>query len=384
MDERMRATRVVLVTNIPNPYRLALFTELNRRMEGEGMSLRVVFGSPGYRRRKFILDWSTAGFNYTVLKSLRVNAGGREKTMITYSGLSRLLRKEQPDVVVVGGFSLATFRLWCRSFFRKTRYIIWSGSVTFPGWYDSAARRFLRRLFVRRAAAYVAYGSRAAEYLVALGAPRSSVHIAMNTVDTEFFAAETRKKRKELTPPEKRHLLFVGYLEPRKDVGALIELAGQLAKERTDFVLDIVGDGTQRQRLMQDAVTRGIADHVVFHGFVQKNDLPAYFARASCFLFQTGFDIWGLVLNEAMAAGLPCIVSDKAGAAYDLIRHGETGYRVDFHDTGTVCRLVNDVLDHPQQAAALGEAAAAYVRQVAGLPVSAQGFIGAVQDVLRK
>jgi len=384
MDESVRKRRVVLVTNIPNPYRLALFTELNRQMADRGMELHVVFGSAGYRRRKFILDWSTAGFRYTVLKSLRVNAGGREKTMITYSGLSRLLRKERPDTVIVGGFSLATFRLWWRSFFGNTPYVIWSGSVTFPGWYDSAARRFLRRRFVRRAASYVAYGSRAAAYLLALGAPPGSVRIAINTVDTEFFAAETRKKRMELGTPEKRHLLYVGYLEPRKDVGTLIAMAASLARERSDFVLDIVGDGTQREQLKHAAAAQGVDERVVFHGFVQKEDLPAFYARASCFLFQTGFDIWGLVLNEAMAAGLPCIVSDRAGAAYDLIRNGETGYRVDFRDTVSVCRLVNSLLDHPQQAAAMGAAAADFVRDKAALAVSARGFIQAVQDVSGK
>ena len=376
----MTKTRVMLVTNIPNPYRLALFTELNRQMEEQGMELHVLFGTQGYKRRKFILDWSAAGFRYSVLKSLRIHAGGREKTMITYSGLWRFLRKERPDVVIVGGFSLATLRLWWRSFFTSAPYIIWSGSVSFPGWYDSPARRFLRRMVVRRAASFIAYGSRAAAYLQELGAPRGRIHLALNTVDTEFFANETRNKRMELAQPEKKHLLYVGYLEPRKDVGALIRLAAQLSGERSDFVLDIVGDGSQRESLRQAAASSGIADKVIFHGFVQREHLPAYFARSACFLFQTGFDIWGLVLNEAMAAGLPCIVSGRAGAAYDLIREGKTGYIVDFHNTREVCRLVGHLLDHPQVAAEMGEAAAAFVREAAGLPVSARGFTDAVRD----
>ena len=376
----MTPTRVLLVTNIPNPYRLALFTELSRQMEAQGMTLHVLFGAPGYRRRKFILDWSAAGFRHSILKSLRIRAGGREKTMITYSGLFQFLRKEHPDVVIVGGFSLATLRLWWRSFFVSTPYVIWSGSVSFPGWYDSPARRFLRRMFIRRAASFIAYGSRSAEYLQELGAPRGRIHLALNTVDTEFFATETRNKRNELVQTEKKHLLYVGYLEPRKDVGALIDVAVRLSGQRSDFVLDIVGDGSQRESLMQAAVTSGVADKVIFHGFVQREDLPAYFARSACFLFQTGFDIWGLVLNEAMAAGLPSIVSNRAGAAYDLIREGETGYIVDFHNTSEVCRLAGHLLDHPQAAAAMGAAAAAFVRDVAGLPVSARGFIDAVKD----
>ena len=178
------------------------------------------------------------------------------------------------------------------------------------------------------------------------------------------------------------HLTYVGYLSTRKNVSRLLEIIQELSQERKDFVLDIIGDGDDKPNLEKFVQMNGLSEFVRFHGFRQKSELPAYLAKSNGFLFQTDFDIWGLVLNEAMAAGLPCISSTQAGATIDLIRDGETGFVLDFRDKELVKSKVKWILDHPEDAKRMGEKARSFIEKEASIHVSASGFVKAITNSL--
>ena len=123
-----------------------------------------------------------------------------------------------------------------------------------------------------------------------------------------------------------------------------MEIVKELALMRNDFILDLVGDGESKPAL-EEYVTQHKLEHFVhFHGFKQKQDLPVYFAQSTAFLFQTDFDVWGLTLNEAMAAGVPCLSSINAGASFDLVEENETGFMVDFNKREEVIKIINRLL----------------------------------------
>ena len=151
-----------------------------------------------------------------------------------------------------------------------------------------------------------------------------------------------------------------------------------LSIKRNDFVVDIIGDGSDKKNLENKAIEMGLGNQVIFHGFKQKEELPAFFAQTDCFLFQTGFDIWGLVLNEAMAAGLPCIVSPNAGAVDDLIKDGENGYICKFTEPDKVITLINDLLDDTDKAHRISLAASSFIQSNASIPKSTEGFLKAI------
>jgi glycosyltransferase involved in cell wall biosynthesis len=384
MDASVTTKKILLVTNIPNPYRLPLFNELDRLLKQEGMELVVVFGATGYHRRRFTLDWSEATFPYEMLDSSTFQLGNIEKTAVTYRKLSKTIRNHKPDAIIVSGFSMATLKIWLHSFFSKRPYVIWSGSVEFPGWFDSGIRKLMRHFFVRRASAYIAYGTKAKEYFERRGASSKKISIAINTVDVGYFAKETQSLRSSVDKSGLRHLLYVGYLEPRKNVANLIVVVEKLSRHRKDFVLDIAGDGSQKNELEQLVRAKGLEHFVRFHGFLQKKELPELFALADCFLFQTDFDIWGLVLNEAMAAGIPCIAPSNAGATADLISDGETGFVADFLNHDALISIINRILDDHQLANKIGIAAVAFIRDHVNLAVSAQGFMSAIQSIVNQ
>jgi glycosyltransferase involved in cell wall biosynthesis len=375
--------KIIVITNIPNSYRIPLFNELNRQMEEKGLKLKVLFGSAGYARRKSEIDLNDCLFDYEILDSEKFHFGNTEKTYFSYKGVFGAIRREGPDAIIVSGFSIVTIRLWLGSFFRKTNYMIWSGSIEKKGRHDSWTRMTLRKLLVKRASAFISYGSKAGEYLQKLGARGNKIFTAVNTVDTEFYFTRTKSVKNSLKKTgNQKHLTYVGYLTPRKKVIQLLESIRKLAEVRQDFVLDLIGDGEDRMILEKFVNDNGLAERVRFHGFVQKEQLPDYFGRSNCFLFQTGFDIWGLVLNEAMAAGLPCVSSENAGATFDLIRDGETGFKMDFNKTDEVVNKINWILDHETEAGRIGEQASRFIRENASLEISAQGFIKAIEATL--
>jgi glycosyltransferase involved in cell wall biosynthesis len=378
--KRNKCQKILIVTNIPNPYRIALFNELNKQLISRGIGLKVIFGARGYSGRKFKLEMKECQFEYSVLDSSTFNLFFTEKPLFTYSGLSKLIRQEQPDQIIIIGFSLGTVKLWLRSFGDKTPIVIWSGTI--PTSKHPFLRLMQRKLIMKRISGYIAYGSKAKEYLVSLGADPCKVYIAINTVDTNFFSSKTSQLRKELEEKgDKKHLTYIGYFIPRKNVLRVLEVVKLLAGTRNDFILDLIGDGPDREKLERFVEDNDILSFVKFHGFRQKDELPYFLARSHCFLFQTDFDIWGLVLNEAMAAGIPCISSIHAGATHDLIIEGETGFAMDFQDGEKVVEKISWILDNPQKAKEIGGNAAHFIKKNASLQNTVTGFIHSIEKI---
>jgi len=375
----MGVKKILIVTNIPNPYRIPLFNELNKQLQEIGISMKVVFGSSRYSRRQFQLEMTACKFDYEILNTIKFHFGNREKTFFLYNGLLRLIQREKPDRVIVGGFSVAAIKLWLSSFLTKTHYIIWSGTTHRDGNAGSFFRKIQRKLLSQRAMGYIAYGTKARQYLMSMGILEKKIFVSMNTVDTAFFSNQTEFERKRISfGDEKKHLLYIGYLTKRKNVMELLTVIIALSKKRRDFVLDIIGDGEEKSRLEIFVIEKNIGDIVKFHGFKQKKELPYYMAMSSGFLFQTDFDIWGLVLNEAMAAGLPCISSVNAGATCDMIQDEVTGYAMNFFETEKVVNKINWLLDNPQVAKKIGLAAQRFIEEKASLQQSAKEFVNAI------
>jgi len=370
--------RILLITNIPNPYRIPLFNELNQQLLAEGYALKVVFGALGYSRRKWNINLEDCEFDYTVLPSKFFKKKGQENVIFTYPQLNKLLKDEQAVAIITNAFSLATTKLWLRNLIIPTPYIIWSGAIANN--YDRLPlhRILQRKLLVKAATDFIAYGNKAKENLVFHGAHEDKVHIAINTVDTVFFAQEAESWRNIVEHNDKHKLIYVGELSQRKRVDLLLPAIKILSENRSDFVLYIIGDGSDRKSMESQAKQLNIEPFIRFEGLKQKKDIPRYFASSSCFLFPTAHDIWGLVLVEAMAAGVPSIASLHAGATSDLIQDGKTGFAMDFSDSHKIATRIQWILEHPKQAKAIGLAAKQFIEEKVNLRVSAQGIVKAV------
>lgn len=372
------SNKILIITNIPTPYRIPLFNELASQLEKRQLKLKVIFGAMGYSRRKWEIDISACRFDYKILSSKKIQLLDQEKVIFTYDGLFKTIRREHPIVIFSAGFSFATTKLWLRSWLKKTPYIIWSGAINTSDRLNPRFRKIHRKLLIKRAIGFVAYGKKAKEYLISLGAAPEKISIAINTVDIDFFKNEINSNKYNISKYPVKCLLYVGNLTKGKRIDLILLVIKELSTHRKDFVLKLVGDGSEKKYLKRLAEKLKIIEFMSFEGFKQREEIVKYYAEADCFLFPSEYDIWGLVLNEAMAAGLPCLASIYAGATYDLIEDGINGFSVNFSETEKVVENVNWILDNSEQAKIIGQKARNTISEIGSLEKSARAFIDAI------
>ena len=338
--------RVVVVTEIIAPYRIPVFNALART---PGLDLQVVFlaeNDPTLRQWKIYTD--EIHFNYNVLPSWRRRIGNYN-ALVNW-GIGSSLQDAAPDAVICGGYSYLAS--WAALRWAKKR------DLAFSCWVESTGRdrrraypaiEFLKSTFLSRCDSFIVPGKASFEYLQTYGIPRELIFTAPNAVDLAKFSHEAKAIRKNsaavrnaLHLPE-RYFLFVGRLVQAKGVLDLLEAyAGLESRIREQVGLIFAGDGparTQAQRLASK-----IRDgRIVFTGFLQREQLPAYYAFADALVFPTHTDTWGLVVNEAMACGLPVIASEVAGSTIDLVRCGWNGYVTRPRDVAGIIRAMTAV-----------------------------------------
>ncbi len=207
--------------------------------------------------------------------------------------------------------------------------------------YEDDPRTLLKESLKRRVvsafdSALVA-GRRSRDYIKRLGLKEAQCFEPWDVVDNDHFtsgadAARSRAEveRERLALPE-RYFLCVARFVPQKNLGGLIEAyAGYSVQTGSDaWSLVLSGSGPLEDALRRQVAAAGVADRVHFPGFLGYTELPGYFGLASAFVLPSKSDQWGLVVNEAMAAGLPVLVSSKCGCAPDLVLDGENGFTFD-------------------------------------------------------
>jgi glycosyltransferase involved in cell wall biosynthesis len=184
----------------------------------------------------------------------------------------------------------------------------------------------LKRFFIDHCDGFVVPGKSALDYLTQMGVSTQKIFLARNAVDIQAFArlGETARlpasrERTHLCLPE-RYFLFVGRLVREKGVMDLLNAYRTMPAEMRERIgLVFAGDGAMRAEL--EATSRDIYPGTVhFTGFVDRDGLASYYGLAECLVLPTYSDTWGLVVNEAMACGLPVICTNVAGCAAELVQ----------------------------------------------------------------
>jgi glycosyltransferase involved in cell wall biosynthesis len=342
--------KTVVLTEIIAPYRIPVFNALARH---SGLDLHVMFLA---ETDKTLRQWRVYAdeirFSYRVLPSWRWRAGKHD--LLVNRGLWSALEAACPQTVVCGGYNYpASWESlwWARR--RKVRFVLWTESNERDKRSGRAVGEWLKRYFVRSCNAFVVPGRSSLAYLRTLGASGHAIFTAPDAVDNSFFAAQaenTRTRapefRKRLELPS-RFILFVGRLVPEKGVFDLLEAYAKLESTvRSEVGLVFAGDGVCRADLAQQA-KRISPGTVCFPGFAQREDLASLYALAEMLVLPTHSDPWGLVVNEAMACGLPIVVSNVAGCSADLVEDGWNGYVMPAGDVRQLSATIDSLVRQP-------------------------------------
>jgi len=342
--------RLVILTEIISPYRIPLFNALAEKSE---VQPHVIFYSetdPSLREWRIYKE--EIRFSYEVLPSWRRRVG--RYNVLLNRGLAGALTAASPDAILCGGYSyVASWQamLWSRS--RSIPFLLWSESNLQDARRGRAIVEMLKAEFLRRCEGFVVPGKSAFAYLRSQKMKEEKIFIAPNAVDNDFFSASAKRvqqraaeHRRELGLPL-RYLLFVGRLVREKGVSELLSAYSQMSESlRAEFGLVFVGDGPLRSQLQERAasITPGT---IHFAGFAHREQLPAYYALAEFLVLPTYTDTWGLVVNEAMACGLPVILSEAAGCAADLVTKDWNGRLVPSGDIASLAAAMTSVASQP-------------------------------------
>lgn len=175
------------------------------------------------------------------------------------------------------------------------------------------------------------------------------IRIVPNGTDVHVFARAVPAKL-----PKGRTMLFVGRLEPRKGFPVAVRAFARLAQEYSDLQLIVVGEGVEREAV--EVLPRALRSRVHLLGRVSDHVLPTYYAAADVFIAPSlGSESFGIVLVEAMAAGLPIVASDITGYR-EVVRDGREALLVPSGDPAALAKAVQHLFEHPEQARALSEA----------------------------
>jgi glycosyltransferase involved in cell wall biosynthesis len=218
--------------------------------------------------------------------------------------------------------------------------------------YPPLLRTFDAALFV---------GQRSRAYYEHYHYPQTRLFFSPHCVDTDWFAARaTPDAGRELRDRlgiglDERVVLFAGKLVPFKRPLDVVEACAAAPGAH----LVVAGSGELEEALSSRAATLGVKLHPL--GFLNQTQMPSAYAAADVLVLPSnGRETWGLVANEALACGLPTIVSDTAGCALDLAADGAAGRIFPMGDVDALGRTIREVLAHPPSRAAIAAKSAAY------------------------
>ena len=251
--------------------------------------------------------------------------------------LRELLWAERPRAVAVHGWGMRSARaLMLAAITTRTPMLVMSESNE-----SDAPRRWPRELVKRRllrlARAGLVGGSPQAMYLATLGMPADCIFTGYDSICNEHFGAGADKARadgalRHTGGLPDRYFLASARFVPAKNLLGLLDAYAFYRRQVGDtaaWSLVVLGDGPMRSELECRRSDLGLENAVLMPGFMQYEALPAYYGLASAFVHASSTEPWGLVVNEAMAAGLPVIVSSRCGCATDLVSDGVNGFTFD-------------------------------------------------------
>ncbi len=285
--------------------------------------------------------------------------------------MTRALDRDRPDALGVVGYfrpeSMAAVA-WARASGRPAILMSESQEVDHPrAWWKEAIKR--RR--VRRFAAGLVGGPSHRDYLTKLGMPADRIALGYNAVDNADFARRVDAARRDpdgrLGLPDAPYFVAVNRFVPEKNLPRLVRaFARYRADAPADRPWDLVlcGGGPDEAEVARAVAASGVAHAIHRPGFLQADGLARWLAHASAFVHPSLMEPWGLVANEAAAAGLPLLVSDRAGCAGTLVPDppGTTGRRFDPLDEEEMAAGLAWVAGLPEsERAAMGDRSAAVV-----------------------
>lgn len=306
--------KVLFLANIPSPYRVDFFNELGKYCE-----LTVLFEKEKADNR----EWKTlecTNFNCVFLRGIKISSD----TSLCFNVIEYL--KKDYDFIIIGGYSTPTGMLAIEYLRHKRKKFILSAD---GGIIKSEKRSvfFIKRHFIKSASWWLSTGQITTEYFIHYGANKGRIYtypfssVRNYQVNSEIVTGYKKTILKEkFGMNTDKAIVSVGQFIYRKGFDILLKAASDLPENISLYII-----GGQPTKEYLEILKNMNYKNIYFKPFMQNKDLFDFFSVCDLFVLPTREDIWGLVVNEALACGLPVVTTDKCVAGVELIENDING-----------------------------------------------------------
>lgn len=341
--------KILILSIYPAPYRFELMKELRKSLEAD-----VYFENSGGDERN--AAWFSEGDFYLLDKA---------------EGLARYRQAEknirQYSLAILYDYSTKeSLRLIARCRVAGVPYVVNADGVMLTK-HGNVFRETIKRLLIKGASGCFASGINAKNYFMRYGAnekriylhtfstlhPFDVIHAPMNNQDKILL-----RRKLGIAPSFSKVAIAVGRFIELKRFDVLIQLWSRMPK---DWCLLLVGGGSEEEKY-RAIIDRNHLENVMIKGFHPKEELKEYYCASDVLVHPTSYDVWGLIINEAMACGLPIVVSDHCIAGLELVEQGKNGFVVKLYDDQALADGIIHILKDDQLRTRMGEASISKIR----------------------
>jgi glycosyltransferase involved in cell wall biosynthesis len=353
---------IALITNIPAPYREKLHELLAEQYQN---NYTVIYCAQIEADR----EWQFNLGNYKKIFLSKYNKATVHNNLKIWEELKKL----NPDIVITGGFypTMLYAFAWCM--LNRKKHLVFTDGTLNSEKHLSITHKLVRKIvfFQTKAFIGVSEGSKALY---------KSYNIEMGRFFRSYLCADNSKFITTPFKEKKYELMFSARFIELKLPFFFIEIA-KIVKETLGYCrVLILGSGELKEEIFRKLDEDGI--DYDYPGFVENKRIAEYYSKAKIFLFPTQNDTWGVVANEAMAAGLPVITCENAGVAHDLVIHDQTGYVLPIEKNIWAEKAISMLTDQSLYER-LSTNAYQHVQQY-NFKNAANGFIEAIQSAASK
>jgi len=329
--------RIAILTNAPAPYRTPVFARI---ADAPGVEARIFFDSAsGSATRDDRPDYPHEFLKPTFRLRRRNyqddDAWAESISMGFALGYLTRLAAFRPDVIVSGEFGWRTLNATVYARAAAIPLLVWWEGTRFTERKTPAVRRCARRALASACAGMLGFGRESVAYLREIARDRKAVHFVPQAVDNERIAEATdywrarRERVRDQLGARGVTLLCLSRLLPHKGIPQYVSALRRLAKAVPEgaFTALFAGEGPEAETIRRAARDFPLAIRNL--GPATQDEIPKLFAASDVLVFPTLRDCWGMVVNEALAAGIPVLGSRYAGAAEELLAGGESGALID-------------------------------------------------------
>lgn len=369
-------TKLTILVSHPIQYQTPLFRFLTQKTD---LDLRVLFMSDfsvrGYEDREFKrkVEWGSQileGFNSEFLERIGPDHETHPFWPVTTNLIPKL--REQTNVLLSIGYSQSN-SVRALKFAHRNRITTMTRSDIVPfsaqgtGWKRKLKNIYVQKHF-QRIDCFLASSSLNHKYYNQQGVPDEKIFMVPHAVDNDFFQSRDQKLRPERETlrqelgftPNESVILWAHKLTKNKRVQDILQAHQRLQSRNGNSALLLVGDGEDRP-LVEDWIKVNPDQKIRFLGFQDQEGMAKAFVMSDLFVMTSANDAFGLVLNEAMNAKLPVVVSDGVGAAPDLVIPDKTGAIYPTGDIEALTHVLTDLTADKARLHQLGENALAHI-----------------------